>query len=277
MPTGWLCWRRECCVRLFPIIVLNAVWLTRSPWSAIRDLRRSFRLISDDARVLAIVIAFCFGGLLEALAGFGAPVAITAVMLMGVGFTAMRSASVALLANTAAVAYGAIATPIITAGALTGISPTAIGSYVSRQTPIWLSSCRSCWRLSTGPRTAQALAVAGVVSISFGAAQFVSSNYVSVPAHRRRGRAGQPPRRGLLPSVASKRVGGRGVLIVSDHPPSAAASSAAASRRRPPRQQLHTHAAVSPGLRGRIQDSGQHRGAGLLSTDRGSGWPSSRT
>ena len=62
------------------------------------DLRKVFDLISDDPRVQAIVIAFCFGGLMEALAGFGAPVAITGVMLMAVGFSAMRAATVVLLA-----------------------------------------------------------------------------------------------------------------------------------------------------------------------------------
>ena len=76
----------------------------------------------------AIIIAFCFGGLMEALAGFGAPVAITGVMLMSLGFSPMRAAVVVLLANTAPVAFGAIATPIITAGTLTGIPYHEIGA-----------------------------------------------------------------------------------------------------------------------------------------------------
>ena len=92
---------------LFPImwIVLNAVWLYQVTVVSGRfeDLRGAFRLVSDDPRVQAIIIAFCFGGLLEALAGFGAPVAITGVMLMALGFSPMRAAAVVLLANTAPV------------------------------------------------------------------------------------------------------------------------------------------------------------------------------
>ena len=78
------------------------------------DLRLVINVISDDPRIQAIIVAFCFGGLLEALAGFGAPVAIIGVMLVAVGFTAMRAAVVVLVANTAPVAFGAIAIPIIT-------------------------------------------------------------------------------------------------------------------------------------------------------------------
>ena len=125
---------------LFPImwIVFTAIWLYQVTVISGRfeDLRAAFHLISDDPRVQAIIIAFCFGGLLEALAGFGAPVAITGVMLMALGFSAVRAAVVVLLANTAPVAFGAIGTPIITAGTLTGIPYAEIGAYVGRQTPI---------------------------------------------------------------------------------------------------------------------------------------------
>ena len=125
---------------LFPImwIVFTAIVLYQVTVRSGRfeDLRATFHLISDDPRVQAIIIAFCFGGLLEALAGFGAPVAITGVMLMAVGFSPLRAAAVVLLANTAPVAFGAIGTPIITAGALTKIPYTEIGAYVGHQTPV---------------------------------------------------------------------------------------------------------------------------------------------
>ena len=108
---------------LFPImwIVFTAIVLYQVTVRSGRfeDLRATFHLISDDPRIQAIIIAFCFGGLLEALAGFGAPVAITGVMLMAVGFSPLRAATVVLLANTAPVAFGAIGIPIITAGNLT--------------------------------------------------------------------------------------------------------------------------------------------------------------
>src|SRR4028118_266268 len=113
---------------LFPImwIVFTAIWLYQVTVVSGRfeDLRAAFHLISDDPRVQAIIIAFCFGGLLEALAGFGAPVAITGVMLVTLGFAPMKAATAVLLANTAPVAFGAIGIPILTAGQLTGIPYT---------------------------------------------------------------------------------------------------------------------------------------------------------
>ncbi|MDN6387490.1 MAG: L-lactate permease, partial [Corynebacterium sp.] len=122
---------------LFPImwIVVAAIWFYELTVRSGRflDLRAVIDRISDDPRVQAILIAFCFGGMLEALAGFGAPLAITGVMLLAVGFARMRAAVAVLIANTAPVAFGAIATPIITAGALTGIDYEHIGAIVGRQ------------------------------------------------------------------------------------------------------------------------------------------------
>ncbi|MDN5570593.1 MAG: L-lactate permease [Propionibacteriaceae bacterium] len=104
---------------LFPIvwILLCAIWMYQVTVISGRfdDLRTTFFLISDDPRVLGLLIAFCFGGLLEALAGFGAPVAITAAMLVAVGFAPLRSALVALLANTVPVAFGAVGLPVLMA------------------------------------------------------------------------------------------------------------------------------------------------------------------
>jgi len=103
---------------IFPImwIVVNAIWLyTMTVGTSHFDvLRRSFGAISEDQRVQAIIIAFCFGALLEALAGFGTPVAITSVMLIALGFSKLKAAAVALVANTAPVAFGALAVPITT-------------------------------------------------------------------------------------------------------------------------------------------------------------------
>ena len=98
-------------------------------------LRRSFARISDDQRIQAVIIAFCFGALLEALAGFGTPVAITAVMLIALGFKPIKAAAVALVANTAPVAFGAIAIPIVTLSAVTGLDKDDLGAMVGRQTP----------------------------------------------------------------------------------------------------------------------------------------------
>src|SRR4029453_7610462 len=98
----------------FPIlcIVLNAIWVYNLTVSTghFDVLRRSFEKVSPDMRIQAIIIAFCFGALMEALAGFGTPVAITAVMLIALGCRPVHAAAVSLIANTAPVAFGALAT-----------------------------------------------------------------------------------------------------------------------------------------------------------------------
>lgn len=171
---------------LFPImwIVVTALWLYQLTvvTGRFEDLRRAFGLISDDPRIQAVIIAFCFGALLEALAGFGAPVAITGVMLMALGFAPVRAAVTVLVANTAPVAFGAIAIPIITAGNLTKIPYTDIGAYVGRQTPlIALFVPLLLVVLVDGRRgIRQTWPVALVCGAVFALAQFVSSNFISV-------------------------------------------------------------------------------------------------
>lgn len=119
---------------LFPIvwILLAAIWMYQVTVISGRfdDLRRTFFLISDDPRVLGILIAFCFGGLLEALAGFGAPVAIAAAMLIAIGFGKLRGAVTALVANTVPVAFGAVGLPVLMA-AKTGDLPVSMVAPVT--------------------------------------------------------------------------------------------------------------------------------------------------
>src|SRR5919206_400528 len=127
------------CFGLFPImwIVWNAIWIYNMTdvTGHFAVLRRSFASVSDDQRVQAVIIAFSFGALMEALAGFGTPVAITAVMLVALGFRPMKAAAVALVANTAPVAFGAIAIPIVTLAGLTDLPKEDLGAMVGRQTP----------------------------------------------------------------------------------------------------------------------------------------------
>ena len=178
----------------FPIlwIVINAIWVYNLTVATghFDVLRRSFEKVSPDQRIQAIIIAFCFGALLEALAGFGTPVAISVVMLMALGFQPMKAAAVALIANTAPVAFGALATPIVTLATVTsGVSDDArltvdtLGAMAGRQTPILAAfvplvlvfvvdgkrGLRDTWK--------EAL----VGGVSFGIAQFVAANYISVP------------------------------------------------------------------------------------------------
>jgi len=126
---------------IFPIIwiLLTAIWMYEVTVASGRfdDLRRTFFLISEDPRVLGLLIAFCFGGLLEALAGFGAPVAITAAMLIAIGFAPLRSALVALLANTVPVAFGAVGLPVLMAAKTGGFDDVlAISPITGRMTAL---------------------------------------------------------------------------------------------------------------------------------------------
>lgn len=125
---------------LFPIvwIVVMALWFYQVTVLSGRfeDMRALFNLIGGgDIRIQAVLIAFCFGGMLEALAGFGAPVAITATMLLALGVPPLKTAAAVLLANTAPVAFGAVGTPITTAGQLTHIPASDIGAIVGHQAP----------------------------------------------------------------------------------------------------------------------------------------------
>jgi len=171
---------------IFPImwIVFTAILLYQVTVRSGRfeDLRATFHLISDDPRIQAIIIAFCFGGLLEALAGFGAPVAITGVMLMALGFSPLRAAAVVLLANTAPVAFGAVGTPIITAGNLTGIPYQEIGAYVGHQTPLLAAFVPLLLVLMADGRRGvrQTWPIAVVVGLTFAVFQWVSATWISV-------------------------------------------------------------------------------------------------
>ncbi len=178
----------------FPIlwIVLNAIWVYNLTVASghFDVLRRSFEKVSPDQRIQAIIIAFCFGALLEALAGFGTPVAITVVMLMAMGFKPIKAAAVALIANTAPVAFGALATPIVTLSAVTsGVNDDArltvetLGAMVGRQTPILALVIPLVLVFVVDGRRGvrQTWLPAIVCGVAFAIAQFVASNYISVP------------------------------------------------------------------------------------------------
>ncbi|MFB7501057.1 L-lactate permease [Streptomyces sp. NPDC056161] len=170
---------------LFPIlwIVINALWVYRM---TVRTrhfdiLRRSFGRLSDDPRIQALVVAFCFGALLEALAGFGAPVAICSVMLVALGFDPVRAAVVSLVANTAPVAFGAMGTPVVTLAQVTGLPLDSVASVVGRQTPLLaLAVPLVLIGLVDGRRGLRETWVPALVcGVAFAAAQFAASNYVS--------------------------------------------------------------------------------------------------
>jgi lactate permease len=171
----------------FPIlwIVINAIWIyTMTVETGPFDvLRRTFAQVSDDQRIQAIIIAFSFGALLEALAGFGTPVAITSVMLIAIGFKPVKAAVVALVANTAPVAFGAMATPIITLGGVTHLSSDTLGAMVGHQTPILAIFVPLVLVfIVDGRRGVSQTWVAALASgVAFGLAQWITSNHLSVP------------------------------------------------------------------------------------------------
>lgn len=168
---------------LFPAlwIVLNALWIYQMTRTSghFDVLRRSFAKISDDQRVQGIIIAFSFGALLEALAGFGAPVAICAVMLVAVGLKPLKAATVALIANTAPVAYGAVALPVIMLAKVTGLPLSTLAAMSGRQVPILaalvpfvLLVVLNGWR---GIREAWPAAL--VCGLSFAVVQYLVANF----------------------------------------------------------------------------------------------------
>ena len=170
----------------FPIlwILINALWVyrltTETRWFGV--LGSTIRSVSGDLRILTILIAFCFGALLEALAGFGAPVAITSGMLMAAGMKPLKSASVSLLANTAPVAFGAMGSPVIALSGVTGIPLATVSSMAGRQTPfLALIVPLLLVFIVDGKRgvrqTWPAAVVGGVV---FAVVQFLVSNFFTV-------------------------------------------------------------------------------------------------
>ncbi|MGO8692292.1 MAG: L-lactate permease [Rectinemataceae bacterium] len=170
---------------LWPIgwIIVGAVFLYNltvrtGQFAVIKD---SIAIITEDRRLQALLIAFSFGSFLEGAAGFGTPVAITAAMLVGLGFNPMYAAGLCLIANTAPVAFGAIGIPIITAGSVTGIDAMAISQMVGRQlpflsvfVPFWLVLIMSGWK-----NTKEVLPAILVSGVSFALMQWFSSNYLS--------------------------------------------------------------------------------------------------
>jgi lactate permease len=132
-----------------------------------------------DARLQVILVAFCFGALLEGMAGFGAPVAVTASLLLGLGFEARQAVTVALIANTAPVAFGSLGIPIVALAGVTGLDQMKLSAMVGRQLPflslilpgylVWVVAGRRGLR--------EAWPAALVAGSSFAAAQFVVSNF----------------------------------------------------------------------------------------------------
>lgn len=168
MPIGW--------------IVLAAVFLYNISVASgsFTVIRESIEHITVDRRIQALLIAFCFGAFLEGSAGFGAPVAITAGMLIGLGFMPIYAASICLLANTAPVAFGGIGIAVVTAGQLTNLDPDTLSRMIGHQLPfialiipLWLVIIIAGWR---GAKAIwPAITVCGV---AYALTMFLSASYL---------------------------------------------------------------------------------------------------
>lgn len=134
---------------------------------------------SGDLCVQAMLVAFCFGALLEGSAGFGAPVAITAFLLVGLGYEPRKAVVVALLANTAPVAFGALGVPIVALAGVTGLDMMKLSAMVGRQLPFlsFILPAYLAWMVAGGKGLRHSWPAALVTGSSFAATQFAVSNF----------------------------------------------------------------------------------------------------
>ena len=168
LPIGW--------------IVLNAIFVydvtvKSGDFEIVKD---SIAGLASDRRIQALLIAFCFGGFMEGAAGFGTPVAICAAMLIGLGFRPLQSAGLALIANTAPVAYGGLGTPVITLATITGLPLGVLSAMVGRilvpfcvLVPFWV-----LWSMCGRRKMLEVWPACLTAGLSFGATQYAISNYL---------------------------------------------------------------------------------------------------
>jgi lactate permease len=170
---------------LFPIgwIVLNVIFLYRLTVEkgVFQTLQQTIGGVTPDRRLQLLLIAFSFGAFFEGASGFGTPVAVTAAILIGLGFSPLAASGLSLIANTAPVAYGALGTPIAGLASVTGLDPYLLGAMVGRQlpffsliVPFWLICVFAGWR---GMREIwPAILVSGA---SFALPQYLISNFIN--------------------------------------------------------------------------------------------------
>ncbi len=167
---------------LFPIgwIILNVIFLYHLTVDKglFAILRNSLATVAPDARVQLILIAFCFGAFIEGMAGFGAPVAITGAILIQLGFKPLQASALALIANTAPVAFGSLGIPITTLEQVTGLDAREVSAMVGRQLPFF-SLVLPFWVVAAfvGFRAAWEVWPAALVAgLAFAVPQFLVSN-----------------------------------------------------------------------------------------------------
>ena len=168
VPIGW--------------IVLNIIFLHQltEQSGSFKVLQDSIAGITPDRRLQLLLIAFAFGAFFEGAAGFGTPVAVTAAILIGLGFSPLAASGLSLIANTAPVAYGALGTPVITLAKVHGYDLMAVSAMIGRQlpffsllVPFWL-----IWAFAGRKGMMQIWPAILVTGVSFAVPQFLVSNYI---------------------------------------------------------------------------------------------------
>jgi len=171
------------CFGFFPIgwIILNVIFLYRMTLETgrFKVLQESMTGITQDTRLQLLLIAFSFGAFFEGASGFGTPVAVTAALLIGLGFKPLQASGLSLIANTAPVAYGALGTPIIALSAVTGYSEFVLGAQVGRilpffsvLVPFWL-----VWAYAGFKGMKEIWPAITVAGVTFAIPQYLVSNY----------------------------------------------------------------------------------------------------
>jgi lactate permease len=169
---------------LFPIgwIVLGAIFVydvtvKSGDFEVVKD---TISGLGSDRRIQVLLIAFCFGAFIEGAAGFGTPVAISAAMLIGLGFRPLQAAGLALIANTAPVAFGALGIPIITLATVTGQPVDLLSAMCGRillvfcfAVPFWV-----VWTMCGRKQMMEVWPACLTAGVTFGVTQFAISNYV---------------------------------------------------------------------------------------------------
>ena len=167
LPIGW--------------IVLNVIFMYHLTNEAglFDVLQKSITGITTDRRLQLLLVSFCFGAFFEGAAGFGTPVAVTAAILMGLGFAPLAAAGLSLIANTAPVAFGALGTPVIVLSAVTGIDIHALSAMIGRQLPFFsvLVPFWVVWAFVGFRKMLEIWPAILVAGVSFAVPQYLVSNY----------------------------------------------------------------------------------------------------
>jgi len=168
LPIGWI---------VLNIIFLHQLTEQNGSFAVLQD---SLSGITEDRRIQLLLIAFCFGAFFEGAAGFGTPVAVTAAILIGLGFSPLAASGLSLIANTAPVAFGALGTPVITLAKIHGYDPMALTSMIGRQLPLFslLVPFWLIWAFAGRKGMLEIWPAILVAGVSFAIPQFLVSNYI---------------------------------------------------------------------------------------------------